>query len=157
MAAYIYSSEHKAFIKKCPKCKEIYVGHDNESKAIMEFNLRFASDKYCPDGFYGTCRTCVSEANQSRRKGREDCDPKALLIKQGGKCAICKTSISLRRNGYSRPTSALVDHCHETGKIRGLLCMACNFLVGHLERDQEIVTKALSYMHQERTTIKRDD
>lgn len=43
----------------------------------------------------------------------------ALFSKQGGTCAICK------RPPYKKRLS--VDHCHKTGKIRGLLCFRCNY------------------------------
>ena len=44
-----------------------------------------------------------------------------LLARQGGRCAICDRVIKGRVNG-----GATLDHCHDTGVIRGVLCRTCN-------------------------------
>ena len=62
-----------------------------------------------------------------------------LLASQKGVCAICGGPPVGRRN-------LSVDHCHETGKIRGLLCGPCNTGIGQLKDDPEIVQKALLYL-----------
>jgi hypothetical protein len=51
-----------------------------------------------------------------------------LFEKQKGRCAICGRS----QKDFKRRLA--VDHDHETGKIRGLLCVGCNNLVGHYEK-----------------------
>lgn len=56
-----------------------------------------------------------------------------MLAKQGCRCAICRQLPFKRR--------LVVDHCHRTGKVRGLLCDGCNLSVGHLK---ESVTNAES-------------
>lgn len=67
----------------------------------------------------------------------EDYD--ALLREQGGVCAICKgTNSSGRRLG--------VDHCHATGKVRGLLCCLCNSGIGKLQDSLELVETAADYL-----------
>lgn len=58
---------------------------------------------------------------------------------QNGVCAIC---FSLPKEGRNLD----VDHCHETGKIRGLLCNNCNRGLGHLQDSKEILEKAISYL-----------
>lgn len=50
------------------------------------------------------------------------------LADQDNKCYICKRDM----NDYSRIFS--VDHCHTTGKIRGLLCDPCNYGLGFYEK-----------------------
>lgn len=55
----------------------------------------------------------------------------ALVAGQGGRCAICQTN-----NPQGRGKKLCVDHCHETGKIRGALCHACNSGLGFFERFQ---------------------
>lgn len=55
----------------------------------------------------------------------------ALLDSQGGKCAICRTA---KRTGRGR---LHVDHCHATGKVRGLLCVKCNMALGWYEKFKE--------------------
>lgn len=63
----------------------------------------------------------------------------AMLVAQGGGCAICQRppsdSISLH-----------VDHDHETGRIRGLLCFRCNNSLGDLEDSPQLLQAALRYI-----------
>lgn len=61
-----------------------------------------------------------------------------LLDKQGGKCAICEQGNGLRR--------LCVDHCHETGAVRGLLCTGCNSAIGKLDDNPNLLRKAASYL-----------
>lgn len=64
----------------------------------------------------------------------------ALLAKQGNKCAICsKTQVELKRK-------LAVDHCHETGKIRGLLCDTCNRGIGYLKDSISVLETAIAYL-----------
>lgn len=60
-----------------------------------------------------------------------------LLNKQNNKCVICK-KIPNKKLG--------IDHCHKTGKIRGLLCNNCNSALGFLNDDMELVKNAYDYL-----------
>lgn len=63
-----------------------------------------------------------------------------MLVNQCGVCAICKTS---------EPTGAgtwHIDHCHSTGKIRGLLCSKCNHVLGLVNDDPQILLSAINYL-----------
>lgn len=62
-----------------------------------------------------------------------------LYIAQGGVCAICH-----RATGASRALS--VDHDHETGLVRGLLCRPCNTLVGYFRNSPEAFRRAAEYL-----------
>jgi len=74
----------------------------------------------------------------------------ALLAKQDGKCAICgATNNGKTRDGKS-DLPLMVDHDHATGKNRGLLCAACNFLVGLLEASQVRYESAKAYLEKYR-------
>jgi hypothetical protein len=57
----------------------------------------------------------------------------SLLVKQNGKCAICGVSDNGKTRDGKNNLPFMVDHDHLTGENRGLLCAACNFLVGLLE------------------------
>ena len=60
-----------------------------------------------------------------------------MLKDQDHCCAICK----------EKPKKHLaVDHCHETGKIRGLLCMNCNKGLGMFKDDENRMNKAIQYL-----------
>lgn len=66
-----------------------------------------------------------------------------ILAEQGGVCAICRQEPS--RTGQN--TQRLqVDHCHSTGRVRGLLCLRCNSLLGHARDDQTILAAAIIYL-----------
>jgi hypothetical protein len=64
-----------------------------------------------------------------------------LLEAQNSECKICKT----KTPGKNR-ISFSVDHCHKTGKVRGLLCIKCNSLLGHAKDQIEILENAIQYL-----------
>jgi hypothetical protein len=70
----------------------------------------------------------------------------AMLEKQGGVCAICKQEETTVRAG--RVMALPVDHCHETGKIRGLLCNSCNRALGKFKDSVEHLLAAASYLEE---------
>jgi hypothetical protein len=92
--------------------------------------------------------------NQRRRESRKKSGPdtdyltrrygltidqyRVLLDRQGGKCAICGGNENGRRFA--------VDHCHDTGRIRGLLCMKCNTGIGKLRDSVDLLRKAIAYL-----------
>lgn len=69
-----------------------------------------------------------------------------LLYKQGGKCAICKDSESAAHHISKQIKNLAVDHDHETGKVRGLLCSSCNRAIGLLQEDRTRIEMALVYL-----------
>ena len=66
----------------------------------------------------------------------------ALKLAQNNQCAICL--IPLVEGRGSRKLR--VDHCHETKRVRGLLCNRCNILVGFIEKCSELLIPALKYL-----------
>ncbi len=68
----------------------------------------------------------------------------ALFASQGGRCAICFRRESVVIHG-SRIRLA-VDHCHATGKTRGLLCQACNTALGKADDSPERLEAMASYL-----------
>jgi hypothetical protein len=67
----------------------------------------------------------------------------ALMYCQGGLCAVCFQP-ELGENQHGRMALA-VDHNHETGKIRGLLCHRCNRALGLLQDDADRVQNLAAY------------
>ncbi len=64
-----------------------------------------------------------------------------LFNDQNGKCAICgKHQSELKK-------ALFVDHCHKTGKVRGLLCFQCNVGIGNLGDDIENLRCAILYLN----------
>lgn len=62
-----------------------------------------------------------------------------MLEDQNGQCAICGTN--------RQPKKALcVDHDHDTGEIRGLLCMKCNVALGLMDNNIESLQNAINYL-----------
>lgn len=98
-------------------------------------------------GYFG-CRPCKSEDNKLRHlKTRYGLTPEAydeLLISQGGKCALCDRTTA--KNPYNLEGRLFVDHDHNTGKVRGLLCNSHNTAIGLLGDTPEHLQKALNYL-----------
>lgn len=73
----------------------------------------------------------------------------ALLAEQNGGCAICGgKETHLSRNG--KPKDLSVDHDHETGDVRGLLCVNCNRALGYFEDSVVRLQAAISYLQRHR-------
>lgn len=66
-------------------------------------------------------------------------DYEALLVAQDGKCAICRDECETGRR-------LCVDHDHETGRVRGLLCVRCNALIGYARDDVRTLAAAAIYL-----------
>jgi hypothetical protein len=62
-----------------------------------------------------------------------------MLAAQGGGCAICGRAPSTK-------ISLHIDHDHETGRIRGLLCFVCNNGLGQFQEDPAVLRKAAAYV-----------
>jgi len=67
-----------------------------------------------------------------------------MLASQGGVCAICERGERAERNG--RTLALAVDHCHTTGKIRGVLCGNCNKALGKFEDNPDFLRNAIIYL-----------
>ena len=72
-----------------------------------------------------------------------------ILANQDNKCAICGDD----NGGSVRRFS--VDHDHENGNVRGLLCRGCNVGIGNLKDDVEILEKAIEYIRKHKKECER--
>jgi predicted nucleic acid-binding Zn ribbon protein len=63
----------------------------------------------------------------------------ARLVSQDGKCAICRTDTWTGKGPH-------VDHSHETGVVRGILCHKCNLGLGKFNDDPDLLRAAISYL-----------
>ncbi len=121
-----------------------------------------------PSGFNGSlspCRECKSKSTaawskknpekMSRKYRRRGWKKKFGLTEQGyntlyevqcGKCAICQ------RHQDELPRVLSVDHCHVTGRVRGLLCARCNSLLGMACDRQKVLRSAILYLNKVQST-----
>ena len=137
--------------KQCTKCKELKL-LDN-----------FSNDSTREGGKYSSCKSCRKAYNDSniektkqwikdnprivrnnhyKRFGITIEDYDKMLESQNFACAICSSKETKRKNAEH----FAVDHCHKTGKVRGLLCGRRNVGIGSLEDSHELLIKAANYL-----------
>lgn len=69
-----------------------------------------------------------------------------LLNKQNKVCAICLKNEITVDNRTNKVKNLAVDHCHKTGKVRGLLCANCNIGLGKFKEDFKNLNSAIEYL-----------
>lgn len=143
----------------------------NQTKALDDFHR----DKGAKDGRTSYCKVCqkaktrewyaenreyvraqekhkkpetrayMRESLLQRKYGISSSEYDELLAAQDGVCAICKLD-----NRDSRGRSMPVDHDHETGEVRGVLCDHCNRALGLLGDNPEVLRAAADYLERSR-------
>lgn len=63
-----------------------------------------------------------------------------LFESQGSCCAVCRSESPNWGRGW------LIDHCHTSGKIRGVVCTNCNLLIGHAQDNISILEATIKYL-----------
>ena len=123
-------------MKKCSQC------------ALLKPLDNFYNEPRVKDGKQAKCKICHQKATEKYRKNNPGLYRKASLKhwhsldiekKQTSVCQICKKDCPSRR-------FLSVDHCHKTGKVRGLLCVKCNTALGMLNDNIEYFTAAIKYL-----------
>ena len=71
-------------------------------------------------------------------------DYNRMLEEQNHACKICLQPEVIKVNGKVKRLS--VDHCHKTGKVRGLLCQRCNTTLGQYEDNPVLMKNLISYL-----------
>jgi hypothetical protein len=89
--------------------------------------------------FYAKNRASKLDKCRLQKYGISPEDYKKALDLQNGVCAICKKPCTCGR-------SLAVDHNHETGWVRGLLCSKCNRAIGLFKDSRELLLEAASYL-----------
>lgn len=135
--------------RKCKVC--------GEEKPLNQF----AKNKICLLGYEHTCRKCATQRailwERTSRASRKEIylkytygitlkDYEEMRIKQDSKCKICKQSEVVLDKKYGQLRDLSVDHCHTTGKIRGLLCTRCNTAIGSFRDDIDFLKSAIKYL-----------
>jgi hypothetical protein len=126
------TDEQAAVIRVCRVC--------GRTRPIEAFSRR--SSKKGRRRYY--CKECGKNRELLRRFGVLRSEYDAILSSQGGRCAICRVASPATTD--SRRRMFCVDHCHATGKVRGLLCINCNRGLGLLGDDVEAIRRALAYL-----------
>lgn len=73
-------------------------------------------------------------------------DYERMMEAQNGVCKICKGPETAIDRRSAQPRALAVDHCHETGRARGLLCSNCNTALGLLQEDPDLFHEAAKYL-----------
>ena len=132
---------HRKGYRVCSTCKV--------EKKYSEFNRH----KNQPHGFGYSCKECLAKKHdpvKTRTKrikkvfGITFDDYNRMLKSQNNRCAICNSTAT----GNRRHKNLNVDHCHTTGKVRGLLCHGCNSGIGSMKDDVELLDKAIAYLRE---------
>lgn len=97
------------------------------------------------DGRTSACRVCDYERRKARRPKRSTrivphAEYLRLRQEQDGRCAICGAT------DEGQPVGLNVDHDHETGEVRGLLCRSCNLGLGFFADSSERLRAAALYL-----------
>jgi hypothetical protein len=88
--------------------------------------------RYSKGGYYAAkCQTC---SNLLSQYGINRTERDGIIAEQDNKCLICEKNIEFSGvQNCSQEKQAVVDHCHTTGKVRGILCAKCNIDLGYYE------------------------
>jgi len=97
----------------------------------------------------------MKHADLARHYGISLKEYNAMVESQDGKCAICGVDETLEIRG--KTVRLAVDHCHTTGKVRGLLCAKCNQGIGCLKDDVELLQSAIDYLRIKQPEITDDE
>lgn len=124
--------------------RENWCGRCSSYKPVAEFSKSI----HRSNGLTSICKTCAAKRWKDNydpvedrfrsikyKYGLTEDDYKQLLVIQVHKCAICRS-----------PDKLHVDHCHRTGKVRGLLCFRCNSTLGKVEESKELLNSLINYL-----------
>lgn len=113
--------------KRCPGCTEI--------KAHSEWHIKRSSS----DGYATYCKACRAVQGRAghlqRKYGLTEERYQEMLEAQVGRCAICLVA-----------RAEHVDHDHETGRVRALLCFNCNAALGQFKDRPDALRRAAAYL-----------
>lgn len=123
---------------KCSQC--------GETKPTSSFRKRSDTKR----GYQYACKSCqkpdqrTAEVHWGRyiryKYGISPDDYHGMLERQGGCCALCGVSECPSGRRFA------VDHCHDTGVVRGILCYDCNTGLGKFRDNIEVLRRAADYV-----------
>ena len=125
---------------------------------LSTFSSWHKTPKYCSRSCYHTSRYRGLPGSQERSDYYRDrylqkkygislSEYRQILDKQDGKCAICKVVAEEDHLKINDTIKRLyLDHCHETGKVRGILCAHCNSVLGYAKDNITVLKNAINYL-----------
>lgn len=134
---YIDKDGNKTRCRVCAGCKLDKKGRSFNLKQERELRNNLREDTRLRDRDNTFPKYKISKEDYMR-----------MFLGQEGRCKICLT------HEDSLNKRLAIDHCHETGEVRGLLCMRCNSALGLLKENINIVDNALTYLKEAK--FKRD-
>lgn len=116
-------------------------------KKVKNIEL-FGKDKSKPAGHSYKCKECYAEKSRNSKNKRirawkkkgivfSVAEYEKMLTEQGGLCWICREPSD---------RTLQVDHCHATGKVRGILCYKCNWAIGAFNDDPVRIARVVEYL-----------
>jgi len=121
---------------------------------------KYATEFYVRDKKTGRRHSACKECDKKRVKARHQANPERtknndlkrlygitlneynqMLTEQNNQCAVCHTTDPGGKHG-----KFMVDHCHTTGKVRGLLCKRCNIALGEVGDNISTLQKMIEYL-----------
>lgn len=136
---HIYRTHEADLPHECRYCSRRFVG----------YRSRYIHEGYAhPERFVRKQEQARGRMDANLRKsyGITADDYEAMLSEQEGVCAICGSDDPGTRDHRKR---LHVDHDHETGRVRGLLCSPCNRLLGQASDSPKILRSAADYLERE--------
>ena len=119
----------------CPRC-----GETEPTNFYIHKKTGRRSNAYCVKCHKENCVSMMQRrAEKAITYGLSPQEYIDMYKKQDGKCAICKEIPSTKRGLH-------VDHCHETKKVRGLLCHGCNIGIGNFKHNTHLIKTAIEYL-----------
>ena len=112
-----------------------------EAKTLNEFSYRKDSGNYRSE-----CNLCRANIMAAARYGITVGEVERMKEDQDNRCAICKTHAEDIPHASFKHNPLVIDHCHTTGHIRGLLCPTCNSMLGHAKDNVAILSAAITYL-----------
>lgn len=127
------SAEHKKKIARCKQC--INTTHRRQNRQRQQRHR--AQD---PVGYRRQAQIAMLKFHYGLTLEQY----RAMFTAQNGLCALCGRPETWCYKG--KPTDLSVDHDHQTGKVRALLCRKCNVGLGHFQDDPARLRKAAAYL-----------
>jgi hypothetical protein len=137
-------------VKRCARCREV--------KPLEEFHRQTKAS----DGRQSWCKPCAARGSREdyakhkaspqrlafkrnkeyrRLYGITLADYDEMFAAQDGVCATCGSPDPGVKHDHLH-----VDHCHETGRVRGLLCRRCNSVIGYVHDNPDTLRRMADYL-----------